>query len=51
MTAALKEKLKLSVFRTEKLIISTFGAGRSEVTEIEIVQLKIKRLIDGGSCI
>ena len=42
MTSALKEKLSLPTFRTEKLMISTFGATGSELKDIEVVQLKIK---------
>ena len=48
VTSSLKEKLKLAVLRTKKLMISTFGATGSEMKKIEVVQLKINCLGDGG---
>ena len=48
MTSALKERLQLPIFRTERLMVKAFGGHESYFKEIEVVQLKIKTY-GGGS--
>ena len=48
LTDALRNKLKLSTLRSERLMMSTFGTEDSDIKTMGVVQVKVKSLSNRG---